>query len=355
MQPISFAAFMQKALYDPKTGYYTQKDTPIGAHGDFITAPELTPLFGYTLARQAAEVFKQLATPILFEFGAGTGRLCIDMLTALEKEDILPQAYYILEVSAALKATQAQNIQQEIPHLAHLVTWHTTLPDEPFEGVIVANEVLDAMPVNRFLKTDQGLFESMISQKETGQYIETFEPVCNEALSKYVETYITHDKTPYTSEANLFIEPWLKSCFELLTKGVILLIDYGFPAHEYYHSDRHMGTLMCHYQHKAHTNPLAHPGQEDITAHVNFTHVADSALSTGFHVAGYTSQAAFLLALGLLNFLEETGQLKDKQAVKRLLQPHEMGELFKVMGLSKGFEHPMSGFLLHDKRTSLAP
>jgi SAM-dependent MidA family methyltransferase len=354
-----FFDFMQQALYSPKWGYYNRIQSPLGAHGDFITAPELTPLFGYRIANQCENIFKQLAHPEIFEFGAGTGRLCIDVLTHLEVLDALPEAYHILDLSGSLQALQQENIQTHVPHLAHLICWHTTLPEMPLEGVILANEVLDAMPVHRFLKTPDNLFESMISLDNNQKLIEQFEPCTNTALIQHVNQIFTHDiTTPYASEANLLITGWIKACFDLLSRGAVLLIDYGFPQHEYYHPDRHQGTLMCHYQHQAHANPLLHPGEEDITAHVDFTHVADSALKAGFHVTGYTNQGAFLLANGLLSLLEAItdntkAQIQAQQAVKKLLQPHEMGELFKVMGLTKALDIPLTGFQLHDKRASL--
>jgi len=351
MSLISFAEFMHFALYDVKKGYYTQKNTPFGKQGDFVTAPLLSHLFGHTLALQMIDVFKHLSEPEIFEFGAGTGKLCIDVLTKLEAEEKLPRAYHILEVSGHLQTLQQEAIHEAIPHLAHLVIWHQTLPEKPIEGVVIANEVLDAMPVHRFVSTDEGLYEGMVEQQE-GNYQETLKPCDNQALATYVSTYVEHSKRPYSSEANLMVEPWLKSCHDILAKGIVLLIDYGFPAHEYYHPDRNMGTLMCHHQHKAHPNPFIHVGEQDITAHVNFTHVADSALKAGFQVSGYTSQAAFLLALGLLNLVDKSS-LEDKQAAKVLLQPHEMGELFKVIALGKAFDEPLLGFMLQDKRAHL--
>ncbi|MDX2347137.1 MAG: SAM-dependent methyltransferase [Legionella sp.] len=356
---IPFVDFMQQALYSPKWGYYNRSQSPLGGSGDFITAPELTPLFGYSIANQCESILTQLKHPEILEFGAGSGRLCIDVLTRLEVLNALPETYHILEISGSLRALQQQNIQAELPHLAHLVRFHTSLPKTPIEGVILANEVLDAMPVHRFLKTPDGIFESLICLDNNQQLIEQFEPCTNAALIKHINHVIPHEiKTPYASEANLFIQSWIKTCFDLLSKGAVLLIDYGFPQHEYYHPDRHQGTLMCHYQHTAHANPLAHPGEEDITAHVDFTHVADSALSTGFQVTGYTNQGAFLLANGLLSLLEAVAnnikaQTKAQQAVKKLVQPHEMGELFKVMGLTKKLDIPLTGFQLHDKRASL--
>lgn len=355
---IPFVDFMQQALYAPRWGYYTQSRAPIGAAGDFITAPELTPLFGYTLATHFSKILRSLKTPHMLEFGAGTGRLCIDILTQLEALNALPETYFILEVSGALKTLQQEKIQAEIPHLAHRVQWLTALPQSPFEGIIVANEVLDAMPVHRFLKTDEGIFESMIGLDENLQLIETFEPCTAPELSAHVTQVLTHHVTPFASEANLNLQSWLQAASEILTQGLVLLIDYGFPQHEYYHPDRNKGTLMCHYQHQAHPNPLAHPGLEDITAHVDFTHVADCALQAGFHVSGYTNQASFLLENGLLSLLKDSQNIDNintQQAIKQLLQPHEMGELFKVMALTKGIHQPLLGFQQYDKRASLDP
>lgn len=355
---IPFVDFMQQALYAPHWGYYTRSRSPLGASGDFITAPELTPLFGYTLAQQCEQVLQHLNKPILFEFGAGSGQLCVDILTHLEQRDALPLAYHILEVSASLKALQQENIKNKIPHLADRVQWLSAWPEHAFEGVVIANEVLDAMPVDRFLKTDQGLFESMIGLDDQNNLIESFVPCSNTRLEDHVARVLKHDTRPYASEANLLIDGWIEACHAMLSRGAVLIIDYGFPEHEYYHPARSQGTLMCHHQHKAHPNPLLHPGEEDITAHVDFTHVADAALNAGFEVSGYTNQASFLLANGLLSLLEgavgdELTQIKQQQAVKQLLQPHEMGELFKVIALTKQLDFGLTGFQLHDKRASL--
>ncbi len=351
-----FAEFMHYALYAPHVGYYTTH-RPLGKDGDFITAPELTPLFGYTLANQCRPILDTLNKPIIFEFGAGSGQLCIDILTALHRIECLPTEYHILEVSPTLKEQQKQHIQRKIPELASRVKWLSSWPDEAFEGVILANEVLDAMPVHRFLKTNQGIQTSMVHLNNDDTLKETFIPCTDESLLTHLASIITHDVTPYLSEVNLFIDGWLLECAAMLSKGLMLIVDYGFPAHEYYHSDRHQGTLMCHARHKAHTNPFLHPGKEDITAHVDFTHVAEAAHKAGFHVAGYTNQASFLLANDLLNLLiktsEEAPHYSTQQAVKQLIQPNEMGELFKVIALTKQLDVPLTGFQLHDKRASL--
>lgn len=352
-----FVAFMHQALYAPIEGYYSGFSEQFGVHGDFVTAPELTPLFGHTVANQCQQVLALLQTPILFEFGAGSGKLCVDILTQLERLNALPKAYHILEVSVLLQERQRALIHASIPHLADRITWLTAWPDSPFEGVVIANEVLDAMPVHRFLQTKDGLCEGFVSLNAKDELYEIFKPCTNARLKEHVQLVLPSTLYPYQSEANLFLEGWLKECSAMLSRGAIFLFDYGFPRHEYYHPDRVHGTLMCHYHHKAHTDPLQHIGSQDITAHVDFTHVAEAGFQAGFQIAGFTNQASFLLGNGLLSLIEgiknERDQFRAKQAAKQLLQAQDMGELFKVMALTKAIESPWHGFQLHDKRASL--
>ncbi len=354
---IPFTEFMQAALYAPQLGYYTAGLQKFGMSGDFITAPELTPLFGKTLANQCQQVLAGLDGPIIFEFGAGSGRLCVDIFTHLERVNSLPDEYHILEVSSNLRHRQQELIQLEIPHLAHKVRWLSSWPTQPFNGVVIANEVLDAMPVVRFLQTADGLLDSYVTLNARGELEEIFKPSTDPRLAAHVHTVLSPDLIPYQSEVNLFIDDWLQQCHNMLDMGAVFLLDYGFPRHEYYHPDRCHGTLMCHYRHQAHSYPLAHIGEQDITAHVDFTHVADAAVSAGFHVAGFTNQASFLIGNGLLSLLSEISdertRVKGQQAVKMLLQPNEMGELFKVIALTKQLDVDLNGFQLYDKRVSL--
>ena len=349
--------FMQLALYEPGEGYYSSGLQKLGRHGDFITAPELTPLFGKTLANQCQQILTTLESPTVLEYGAGTGRLCVDVLSHLEDLNGLPEAYNILEVSSNLRHRQQELIHKEIPHLASRVKWLTGWPKYTFNGMILANEVLDAMPVHRFMQTDKGILESYIALGDEDQLIERFKPCQNARLLSYIKDNLVLDSMPYLSEANLFLDHWLLHNYQLLQHGAMILIDYGFPRHEYYHADRNQGTLMCHHQHHAHPDPLLYPGEQDITAHVDFTHVAEAAHQAGFHVAGYTNQASFLLGNGLLHFIDaldsELEQFQAKQAIKQLIQPSEMGELFKVMALSKNSDVDLNGFQLYDKRVSL--
>lgn len=354
---IPFAEFMQLALYAPGEGYYSSNLPKLGKQGDFITAPELTPLFGATLANQCQQILANLDSPMILEYGAGTGRLCVDVLSRLEVLNALPEQYFILEVSANLRHRQKELIKQIIPHLAHKVIWLDGLPQTSFNGVILANEVLDAMPVHRFMQTEQAIMESYVALNEQNELVEYFKPCQNQALLTHIKDRLRLHPLPYLTEVNLFVNDWVLNNYHLLKQGVMLLIDYGFPRHEYYHPDRFEGTLMCHYQHKSHPNPLLYVGEQDITAHVDFTHVAEAGHDAGFHVAGYTNQAAFLLGNGLLELIheleDEHAQLKAKQAIKQLTSPSEMGELFKVIALNKQCDIDLNGFQLQDKRVSL--
>ncbi|WP_133130146.1 class I SAM-dependent methyltransferase [Legionella yabuuchiae] len=354
---LPFVEYMHQALYHPEFGYYTTGLSKFGPGGDFVTAPELTPLFGYTLANQCQPILSELDAPVILEFGAGSGRLCVDVLTRLGQLNCLPEVYYILEVSPNLRHRQEELIRKQLPDFAHRVQWLSKWPEKPLNGVIIANEVLDAMPVNRFMVDESGLLESYISLDSKGNLREIFKPCENERLIHFVHQVLPAVTYPYQSEANLFIHGWIEACSSVLNHGVTFLIDYGFPRHEYYHPDRQTGTLMCHYQHQSHPNPLAHPGEEDITAHVDFTQVAEAAIDAGFQILGYTNQASFLLANRILECLNELTsereRFKSTQAVKQLVQESEMGELFKVMALGKHIDMSLSGFQWFDKRSSL--
>lgn len=354
---LTFMEFMQMALYAPGEGYYSSGLPKLGNLGDFITAPELTPLFGKALANQCQQILSLVNNPHILEYGAGTGKLCVDILKHLHELNCLPESYFILEVSANLRHRQKEFIEQEIPQLAPIVQWLDGWPNHSFNGVILANEVLDAMPVHRFLLSNEGILESYIALDNSNKLIEVFKPCQNTHLLNHIKTNLNITNLPYLSEANLCLDDWVLNNYRMLDQGVMLLIDYGFPRHEYYHPDRNQGTIMCHYKHHAHPDPLLHPGEQDITAHIDFTHVAEAGHHAGFHIAGYTNQASFLLANGLLSLLNaienEQEQMKAKQAIKQLTHPSEMGELFKVIALSKHMEIDLNGFQLLDKRVNL--
>jgi len=348
--PCSFAEFMQMALYDPEHGYYTTKDHILGASGDFITAPELGSLFGFTLAKQVQAMMCHTG-PAILEFGAGRGHLCLDILRYLQTVDALPEKYFILDVSATLKARQYALIETHHPEFLTRIEWISTWPDK-FSGVVLANEVLDAMPVHRFLWKNGETYESMVEYSRTDDCLqEKFVVSKNFILRDFVQQLGLDPSLDYCSEVNLGIKPWLAGLYASLERALVLLIDYGFSRREYYHPDRDQGTLMCHAQHRAHTNFLIHPGQQDITAHVDFTLVAESADELGFDVLGYTHQAGFLLSSGILDDLTTNPQ--QTAEAKILLQSHEMGEIFKIMALGKQVNIVPQGFQMFDKRMSL--
>jgi SAM-dependent MidA family methyltransferase len=351
---ISFQQFMQAALFEPGLGYYRCGTEKFGVLGDFITAPEVSPLFGQCMAK-----FIQQTKPAnnVLEVGAGSGQLAISILAALKHQSALPDAYYILELSSELRERQRQNIQAALPELIDSVIWLDELPTK-FNGVVIANELLDAMPVCRFKLEDNKVLEEYVVCNEDKLEF-TYAPTSDQRLLARIDelkqqTSIT-DIEPYYSEVNFVAEDWIKSLAESLESAVLLIIDYGYPRNAYYHAQRHMGTLMCHYQHRAHPDPLILAGIQDITAHVDFTAMADAALEAGMDVAGFASQAHFLLNMGLLSLIDPQQQnlpdfLQASGEVKRLTLPGEMGESFKVMAFTKNYDGDVIGFEQHDIR-----
>ena len=358
-QILPFPEFMHKALYDPLEGYYSQS-VHIGAQGDFVTSPELGPFLAYALANQFIEVRDALdQNGSILEFGAGTARLAYDLLSCLDAKNCLPERYFILEVSGHLRQLQMQQLQALPQHLYDRVLWCETMPN--LKGMVIANEVLDAMPVHkvryhansqRDLKWEclgvtfskaQGFYWAPCSKMPA-----TLRKAC-EALRPYLQG-LAPDTLQYDTEVNLNFEPWLRSVSEHIEKGLVLLIDYGFPRREYYHPSRYQGTLMSHRAQRCHAEVLSNVGEQDITAHVDFTAVAEAALSAEFCVDGYTHQAAFLLSL---DSLDKVTTQADRNALKLLTLPHEMGELFKVMGLSRDLSKAWAGFRYCDHRGKL--
>lgn len=354
---IGFDRFMELALYAPGLGYYSAGSLKFGEAGDFVTAPELSRLFSRCLANQCAEVLEKSGGDIL-EFGAGSGVMAADILAELEQLGCSPDHYYILELSADLRQRQQQTIRDKVPQLADRVGWLDRLPETGFCGVVLANEVLDAMPVHRFRIHDGEPHELHVVWD--GKAFELQQGPADAALYgriKQLQETFTLDEG-YSSEINLRAEEWVRSLGDFLKQGVALLIDYGFPRHEFYHPQRNEGTLMCHYRHRAHDNALQWVGLQDITTHVDFTAIGEAALDAGLEVRGYTNQAAFLIANGLTELLEQAeGDMKQhltlSAQVKRLTMPSEMGELFKVMALGRGWEGGLKGFSLRDDRVSL--
>ncbi len=355
---ISFARFMELALYAPGLGYYSAGAQKLGGAGDFVTAPEISPLFARCIARQCEQVLATLKGGDILELGAGSGRMAADILLELEHLKALPAHYFILEVSADLRQRQQQLLQQLIPHLYTRIHWLSALPVKPLQGVIVANEVLDAMPVQHFRVENNVIAELGVAwenEQLTLKKLADIDPVLLQAVARLRDESFK-ETLSYQSEINLLLPGWLQSLSDCLATGLLLLIDYGFPQAEYYHPDRCMGTLMCHYRHYAHTDPFWLPGLQDITAHVDFTAVAEAAHTAGLTVNGYATQAAFLLSCGLLTLAQTTErieQLKLSQQAQKLTAPHEMGELFKVLALTREFEQPLLGFVLQNQRARL--
>jgi SAM-dependent MidA family methyltransferase len=348
---IAFADYMERALYTPELGYYSGERQPFGPQGDFVTAPEISPLFSACLARHyehIADTVTEAETAIL-EIGAGSGQMAADILLALAKNQRLPMQYLILEKSKNLQQRQQQTLARLCPEHQHRVQWIDKLPTSgSFKGLIVANEVLDAMPVHRFQIHHHTGYELRVVEAQghlKGQAFAWDHPALKplEALARAQDW-----PSPYCSEINLHLQAWMQDLSACLKQGVILLIDYGFPASEYYHPDRCMGTLMCHHRHRAHTDPFVDPGLHDITAHVDFSAVAAAAHTAGLALLGYTHQAAFLLGCGI-HTLEQPptntqARILQQQALQQLLSPTEMGELFKVIAFGRGIETALMGF-----------
>lgn len=354
---LPFTEFMTQVLYTPGLGYYSAGLRKFGTKGDFVTAPEISPLFSHCIAKQCQPFLAAFDQSVILEFGAGSGIMATEILKALERLNCLPHQYLILEVSAELRQRQQTTLQTQIPKLFNRIHWLDRLPSQPLSGVILANEVLDAMPIYRFRLDENVVTEFYVSYQDS-QFVWQYLPTTNQSLQIAVESLRHQLPVGYISEINLALPAWLQSVADSLLAGLILLIDYGFPQREYYHSQRNQGTLMCHYQHYAHDDPLILIGLQDITAHVNFTAVAEAAMAAGLSVAGYTNQANFLLACGLIELLSALDSnntpayLQQAQAAKTLILPSEMGELFKVIALTRHWDKPLLGFS-HDERIRL--
>ncbi len=353
---ISFERFMELALYHPEGGYYQAKSFSIGKSGDFTTASELSPLYAHCFANQCQQIANNEPYDIL-ELGAGTGRFACDLL---QKLSYLPDHYYIHEISEALINQQRDMIATHAPDLLSRVIWLKTLP-ENLNGIIIANEVLDALPVTRFRISENQIEERGVAFKDDQFIFSNMPSLLPDLLTRVSELQQKYNlPVGYESEINFKLSPFIHALSRALTRGVILLADYGYGEAEYYHPERNRGTLNCFYQHQSHANPLILPGKQDITAHVDFTQVAISALDAGCQLSGYTTQTGFLLNCGLDKLIEtaEKGLSNVElfhlhQAIKRLTLPQEMGERVKIMALSKKMDTPLCGFKTHDRRRDL--
>ncbi len=364
---ISFARYMELALYEPGLGYYAGGAQKFGDHaagGDFLTAPELTPLFAQALARQVAQVLGA-SEPFVMEAGAGSGRLAADLLPALDALGCLPERYRILELSGALRARQQATLAERAPRYRGRIEWLDALPDE-FSGCLLGNEVLDAMPSHALEWQEDGGIEEVGVAIEGGKLTEARRPAQGALLRAAQALGVA---AAYRGEISLAVRAWITDLSRRLSQGALLLIDYGLPRHELYHPQRNGGTLRCHYRHRVHQDPFWYPGLSDITSHVDFTAVAEAGFDAGLEVLGYCSQANFLLNSGIGELLPKVGageicmpgtplrgtatanraELRARGAVNVLLSPNEMGELFKVIALGRGMPTPLLGFARGDK------
>ncbi len=355
---ITFADYMQAALYAPNLGYYSSGRQKFGKGGDFITAPELSVHFSHCLARQCQQVLASVHEGCILELGAGSGAMVSNILLALEGLDSLPEQYYILEVSAGLRQQQQQCLNERCPHLLPRVHWLDSLENFHLCGVILANEVVDAMPVHLFNIEAQSISERYVTWDKNRFAFVNRSPssyTLTERIKTLQQEHLHHlPAEGYTSEVNLLQTPWLNSLSHCLEQGLLLIMDYGYSQQDYYHPSRQRGTLMCHYRHLAHEDPLVLPGLQDITTHVDFTRLAEAALNAGLTVNGYITQAYFLLNTGILDI-----NIPDKidaetftiqQQIKQLLLPSEMGDRFKVLACSRDLDLELLGFNQHDMR-----
>ena len=356
---LSFERFMELVLYAPGLGYYSAGSRKLGRDGDFVTAPEMSELFGRCVAAQCAPVLRATGGEIL-ELGAGTGSLAAAILAALDVQGVLPERYAILEVSGDLAARQRARLDALPTHLRARVEWCERLPQAPLRGVILANEVADALPVRRF-RLRAGAVHDLGVARASGDALQAAEAAPDAALAQVCAAMFGAPARSlpdgYTSEVNLRVGPWIATLGECLERGIMLLADYGLPRAHYYHAQRVAGTLRCHFRQRAHDDPFVNLGMQDISAWVDFTRVAEAASLAGLEVSGFATQAAFLLALGLERAVAAAPDAPSRARLageaRRLVMPEEMGEAFKVMALTRGYEAPLGGFSLQDLRGSL--
>jgi SAM-dependent MidA family methyltransferase len=360
---LSFETFMELALYAPGLGYYSAGSAKLGAAGDFTTAPEMSDLFARCVARQCAQVLDGIPGGSILELGAGTGRMAAALLAELAVLDRLPARYDILEVSADLAERQRARLATLPDALRSRVRWLQQLPDTGLRGVILANEVLDALPCRRFVMrgAPPSTIEELGVTLTADGVLAWATRAADAALTSAVQELHAQLPEPlppgYASEVCLLADPWITSLAALLTQGVMLLFDYGLPRAQYYHPERRSGTLTCHFKHRAHFDPLIQVGVQDITAWVDFTRVALAGHAAGLAVLGFCTQAGFLLGAGIDELLAQAHspveQARLTGEARRLLMPGEMGEVFKLLALGRGVDTPLLSFTHQDRRDSL--
>ena len=359
--PLPFDAWMESVLYEPGLGYYSAGQEKFGEAGDYVTAPGVSSAFGWTLAAQCAEGLTAADGDTILELGPGDGGLAADMLAELERLGQLPAQYWLLERSGELRARQKARLQEAVPHLLDRVAWLDGLPERPLRGVIVANEVLDALPVALFRRDASGVSEWCVSAAAEGF---TWQLAPARASVAHAVAAIEADlgealPEGYTSEVCLQLPAFVASLAECLEQGWLLLLDYGYQRTEYYRPDRNTGTLVCHYRHRAHWDPLPVPGLQDLSAFVDFTAAALAADDAGLAVLGFATQAQFLLGAGITERLEQesvtepVAQARLAQQAKTLLLPGAMGERFRVLAAGTAAMPTPGGFSLYNQLASL--
>jgi SAM-dependent MidA family methyltransferase len=350
---ISFADYMNAVLYAPGLGYYAAGAHKLGRGGDFVTAPELTPLFGRTLAQQLREALAEIPRAELIELGPGSGRLCADVLATLAEADALPERYWLLEVSPDLRERQRAHLAAAVPEHAGRVGWIDVLP-ERWSGAVLANEVLDAVPVHLVARKSGEWLERGVGIDAAGALGFVDRPLASASLRDRARARFPAE-VDYLSEVNPTAEALVSNLARRCERGLALILDYGFPASEYYHPQRNAGTLMAHYRHRAFADPLLRPGLADVTAHVDFSAIAHAGVRGGMAVAGFATQAQFLVNCGIVDALstvedpQSSAYLRAASAVNQLTSPAEMGELFKVLALTRGLEAALMGFREGDR------
>jgi SAM-dependent MidA family methyltransferase len=357
---LDFESFMELALYAPGLGYYSAGSAKLGAAGDFVTAPELSDLFSRCVARQCAQILSATEGGEILEFGAGTGRMAECILETLAALGRLPERYAILEVSGELRERQRQRMAALPAALRQRVTWLEALPSAPLRGVLLANEVLDALPCRTFVLRASGTQALGVAVTAEGAFVIQERPAdAGLAAACAQVSQSLHQPLPrdYRSELCTRIEPWVASVADVLERGVLLIFDYGLPRAHYYHPQRNGGTLRCHFKQRAHDDPLINVGVQDLSAWVDFTRVAEAAHSAHLEVLGFVTQTAFLLGTGIEALVAQAaGELERARLAseaRRLLLPGEMGEAFKVMALGRRFDDALSGFAHQDLRRLL--
>lgn len=344
---IPFSRYMELALYAPGLGYYSAGARKFGAEGDFVTAPEISPIFGQCIARQAMQVLDAVGGEVL-ELGPGSGILAADVFEAMRAAGKAPARYRLLEVSPDLRERQRERLAERFAADIDRFEWIDTLPDS-IRGIVVANEVLDVVPFAIVRRDRDELYERGVGVSEAGFAFEDRPLADGELRRRAIHAFPPGDYE-YMSEISLAGEALVRTVGAALEAGIALFIDYGFSEHELYHPQRSMGTMRCHYRHRFHGDPFFMPGLQDITAHVDFSAMARAAEAGGAEILGYTTQAYFLISSGLTEILgtmdanATVERVKAMGAAQRLVSPAEMGELFKVLAIGKSFDAPLVGF-----------